>query len=523
MALGRRMFLKSAGGALLGIPFLASLAPKESRAAVAPMAKRFIAIHSYSGQFAREWYPTSTPTGYQLRDAIYPGSSKADGTTYLSQRVPGTRHSWARLSDFAATGVSNVIGTSLNAHLDKINLLRGVDFMVGGSHSYGAYFGNYAASAATEAQALPEMPTIDQVLAYSPRFYPTTPKKRTLHLGTGSPNTFSYTNYGMPTGVIEQASAHLNPAQAWDDIFRGFSAPSTPREHPNRSLLQAVREDYLRVSRHPRLSANDKQSLDRHVSFLADIERGLMTQSQATCTVPARPREIENGYPWRDVSSISDLEDTISLMIDVAVAAIRCDLTRIVTFNIQKALFDISGALTASYHDSADVAGDWHQFAHDAASNPDAKRRFVAISQWITRAVFGAFLDRLDVEEADGKTFLDNSLVVWGNELGFDHYSTDVQTLMAGSAGGALNTGYYVDYIDWTQSYANPIEWGVLTPGVPHNRWLVTMLQAMGLQPSDYERGGQPGYGYGQIVSAPWMWPGYANPQLGVPLPGITA
>ena len=36
MALGRRMFLKSAGGALLGIPFLASLAPKNARAATAP-------------------------------------------------------------------------------------------------------------------------------------------------------------------------------------------------------------------------------------------------------------------------------------------------------------------------------------------------------------------------------------------------------------------------------------------------------------------------------------------------------
>ena len=78
-----------------------------------------------------------------------------------------------------------------------------------GSHSSGAYLGNYAASAAAEAQALPEMPTIDQVLAYSPRFYPTAPKKRSLHLGTGSPNTVSYTNYGVPGGVIEQASAYF--------------------------------------------------------------------------------------------------------------------------------------------------------------------------------------------------------------------------------------------------------------------------------------------------------------------------
>ena len=52
-------------------------------------------------------------------------------------------------------------------------------------------------------------------------------------------------------------------------------------------------------------------------------------------------------------------------------------------------------------------------------------------------------------------------------------------TLMAGGAGGAIRTGNYLDYIDWDQSYANPIAaWGTLIPGVPHNR-LTKIIVAM--------------------------------------------
>ena len=94
---------------------------------------------------------------------------------------------------------------------------------------------------------------------------------------------------------------------------------------------------------------------------------------------------------------------------------------------------------------------------------------------------------------------------------------------MAGSAGGALNTGYYVDYIDWDQGYANPIDdWGTLIPGLPHNRLLVTILQAMGLQPADYERAGQLGYGIAQYIDTPYNWPrSYDLSQIGAPLPGL--
>lgn len=518
---GRRMFLRSLGGAALSIPFLSSLLPREARAGASAPKKRFIALQSYSGQIATEWYPTATPAGYRLRDSVFPNDDgKHDGTTYLHERLPeDNRYGRARLSDFAGGALSNVFGTTLHPHLDKLNLIRGIDFLTGISHNMGGYFGNPGSGPAS---TLPQLPTIDQVLAFSPAFYPNAPTVRSLHVGTGSPGTFAYTDYGVPGGPVEQVSMLLNPAQAFERAFGDFMAPELPRDHPNRSLLNSVYGDYRKLAQSPRLGVADRQTLDRHLSFLADIERSLAARAQVACTVPPGPRSIPNDYPWSEISSLSDFQDTVRLFCDVAAAAIRCDVTRVVTFDVQKALTNASGTWRPSYHNSADVAGDWHQFAHDLTSDPNARRNFVAISQWITAEVFAALVSRLDVEEADGQTFLDNSLIVWGNELGYEHYSTDIQTLTAGSAGGALKTGYYLDYIDWSQAYANPISWGTLSPGLPQNRWWVTILQAMGLSPSDYERGGRPGYGFADVIDTPWAWPGWADMnRIDQPLPGI--
>jgi hypothetical protein len=67
--------------------------------------------------------------------------------------------------------------------------------------------------------------------------------------------------------------------------------------------------------------------------------------------------------------------------------------------------------------------------------------------------------------------------------------------VLAGSAGGFIKPGRYLDYIDWDGRAYFAQENGNVIKGIPHNQFLVTALQAMGLSPADYERGGQAGYG----------------------------
>lgn len=522
---GRRIFLSTAAGAALGLPFMPSLVPRDVLAQAVPPTKRFVGILAYSGQFVGDYYPTATPAGYQTRDQMY-GGERSDGTTALHETMPGTPHKWARLSDFAQSGLSNVLTSALNPYLDKMLLLRGLDVLQGTSHGYGMFLGNNAACAAAdqfESRGLGHRPTIDQILAYSDAFYPSAPKMRSLPLGTGSTGAISYSDYGQG-GEVEQLSCYIEPQNVWQDLFGDFMAPDQPVENPNRSLMNAIHEDYTRVRGHRRIGVADRETLERHMAFLADIERELGQTPGASCIRPDEPPFLDVGYPWYEVSSIEDFRLTVSLLIDMAVAAIRCDLTRVVTMSLEMAITDAMGTVANSYHSSDDVAGDWHDYAHDAVDDANDHAHLVSLNKWTATDVFAKFMERLDVEEAEGKTFLDNSLVVMGSELAMDHYLLSMPTVVAGGAGGALTTGYYVDYTNLDGDYANPImPWGVLIPGLPYNRFLVTCLQAMGLQPNEYERWGEPGYAHTTMFDNPYNFPdpAYDMSQLGAPLPGI--
>ena len=89
---------------------------------------------------------------------------------------------------------------------------------------------------------------------------------------------------------------------------------------------------------------------------------------------------------------------------------------------------------------------------------------------------FARLLSRLDsYVEADGKTVLDNSVILYTNELsdGKDHSFLNHPYILAGSAGGALKQGQHVllgDGSDWDVEKA------------PHNKLLNTLVNVMGIE-----------------------------------------
>jgi hypothetical protein len=132
----RRMFLRTAGGAALGLPFLPSLLPRNARAGLSSTPCRLIALQSQSGQFVGDFWPTVAPAGYQLRDQAY-GGDRSDGTVALHEPVPGSNARWGRLSDFAGAPLSPVLTDGLAPFYDKMLLLRGLDYLQGTSHGSG--------------------------------------------------------------------------------------------------------------------------------------------------------------------------------------------------------------------------------------------------------------------------------------------------------------------------------------------------------------------------------------------------
>jgi hypothetical protein len=113
-----------------------------------------------------------------------------------------------------------------------------------------------------------------------------------------------------------------------------------------------------------------------------------------------------------------------------------------------------------------------HLMTHEADTNMNAKAELTKIYTWYAE-MFGKFLGKLDAIPEGTGTMLDNSLVVWGSELGKgnSHSFDKIPFVVAGGAAGKLETGRYLQY-----------------DGVEHNRLLVSMAQLMGV--SDMEKFG---------------------------------
>lgn len=526
----RRLFLGGAGGILVALPVLDSLTPRTAQAAGSTDPRRFICMKSFSTQDIKSWYPRLSGNGYQLKDDVY-GGSKADGTTLLTAPLGGGPYTQAPLSDFKTPdGISKIIGAGLNAYLDKMMLIRGLDFLPSVNHNFGGLLGNFSSctnATPCTADSLKDVATIDQVLAYSSKFYADTPAVRALHVSQGVEDAMSYTNYGDPSAPVEQMKTRTNPLDVWNDLFSTLVISEdggAPEPNPDALLVDRVIGQYRELQKSPRLSAEDRQKLERHVNLLAEVEARLGgTTTSFSCTKPMEPSSLQNNSG----TDPSDITAKWDAFLDLVVLGLACDRTRIVTIGVHKALGPGPDpgdpTLTGHYHSEDASGGTWHGLAHDWG-NDNARRMLAGINNWIAEHVFRTLIEKMDaVEETNGATLLDNSFVYWGNELGFNHIAYSVPCLTAGSAGGFFKTGRYLDYIDWDGTSYFSQEDGNVIKGIPHNRFLVSVLQAMGLEPADYEIGGSPGYGSTSTSGKdPSSWPtDYDLTQVGNVLPGI--
>jgi hypothetical protein len=225
-------------------------------------------------------------------------------------------------------------------------------------------------------------------------------------------------------------------------------------------------------------------------------------------------------------TNTTDITTKWQLFLDVVAAAVMCGQTRLATIAVHKALGPGPNAndptLFGYYHSEDASGGTWHGLAHDFG-NANSRRILKGVNQWIASEIIAGLCRRLDVPAGNGRTFLDDSLVYWGNELGFNHIAYSVPCLLAGGAGGAIRPGRYLDYIDWDGRAYFSQEDGNVIKGIPHNRFLVSVLQAFGLGPADYERNGARGYGSTSTSGKdPNLWPvDYDLASIGSPLPGL--
>jgi Protein of unknown function (DUF1552) len=512
----RRHFLQGLGVSL-ALPMLPSLMPKAH--AALGQNKSMVYISEHHGGVNEEFiYPSRNPANEQV---LYTGDA-AQGLDHRTRMEALMNFLQTRNSGLFPTTemeLSPVLGSFLNPHLSKINLVRGLDVMFYIGHHEGGYLGNFYETNEAVKPLLRPMETIDQIIARSSSFYATRPVLPIMQVA--SQWSFSY---ALQSGNI--ASANVQDNWTLVNSILGSAQPVSNNSQMT-TYLNRIHDDYSRLSSGAfgasrRLSRDDKLRVEEHVSMLNELTTKIGNQGSASCSSALSPVANERADYWpaglTQAQKIARWENTTNLI----AGAIKCGASRLA--NIQVPV-------------SANFQGDWHQqVAHrrDGENDPNVLRLLVENSRFTAQHVFTKLASKLDVDRGDGSTYLDNALISWVPEAGpVTHNFLDNYALTAGSAGGYFRTGNYVDYRNLTSRALvenNGTRLDKLRPGLPYVRWLYTLLKAMGVPDNEFARTGMIGYGDNYVDRNPsWYankngqqaWPTRLIPDMGKPMPRI--
>ena len=205
---------------------------------------------------------------------------------------------------------------------------------------------------------------------------------------------------------------------------------------------------------HGRLGAAERARLDVHLDSLDGIERSLSGSCEGGSAPGSFSTTDNDAFP-----------DTAAAQIDLAVQALACDATRVVSIQMS--------------HTVGPVAFTWegiseghHTLSHASDSDPDSVEKFVACERWFAEQ-FAAIVQQLkETPDPDtGAPLLDTTLVLWAKELGDGrlHTCVNVPWILAGSGGGFFTTGRYLDL-----------------GGATHDAVLTSICQSFGLSDTTF-------------------------------------
>ena len=462
----RRQVLRGAGGFALALPWLPSLFPRGAQAGIGlNQTPRFVIMMTNHGGCTEEnMYPPES----DLTDTMnYAGHQIRRGALQL-----GDRGGAASLCP-----VLTADGATLTPELTaKLNVIRGLDTNnYAGHHSAGAA-GNFGT--AGEENGYLSVPTVDQVLAWSDTYYSdlSTILQRSMVINPDNlMGSYGWSDPDNQSGNI----VALPPEQSSIGLFNKIFVQEET-EDPRPPVVDRILERYnsLRQSNR-RLSVEDRVRLDEHVNKIDELQRKLNVA--VSCGEIPTPSTDADDVPYGGTDPDAAAQ-YYQLFNDVIAAAFVCDTSRIANIKI-------------TYTFS--TATDWHEAVAHSASQAGPQQILADSYQRVFEDVFLDLVTKLDVDEGGGETILDNSLVCWVQESGVrTHKNVDCPVVTAGSAGGAITTGHHLDYRDLGNVYNEPD--GVYSEtysGLMYSQFLGSALQAMGLEPDEYEFDTYGGYG----------------------------
>jgi hypothetical protein len=293
--------------------------------------------------------------------------------------------------------------------------------------------------------------SLDQRLAKEANF--TAARLKNIHCGVHAVN-YRAINAGRisfsATAALQQIPCELDLYALYEKVFGTSTGdPAVDQQKAARrlaqrkSVLDAVAADLEALQK--RLGPNERQKVDIHLTSLRDFENRLSMSTGPLPVACAGAKPSMLGVPTTGQGNEANADVLERLFMEFIANTIGCKMVGVLSFQFGRggdhfhyAWLNIPG-MPADAHDNVAHA--------DNGTNADIARINIEIKKWYTKMITDLATRLANVPQDDGKTALDNSLVVWGNEVATGPHGMKNMpiALLGGAAGRLARTGYVVD------------------------------------------------------------------------------
>lgn len=412
----RRDFLRDLGISAAALPFLTNL-PCLAAPGPARRKQRLVIMFSPDGIVPSTFWPDEEGETFKFKEILNPLEPFKNKTLVLH-------------------GVCDKVRGDGDAHM------RGIGCLLTGSELFP---GNVQGGSDTPAGWSSGI-SIDQELR---NFLHKDPASRTrfgsLEFGVMVPDhadTWTRMSYAGPNKPLAPID---DPYQMFGKLYGSMKDQETLK-----SVLDDLQEDLNKVR--SRVSAEDRHLLDEHTTLVREMEVELRA---------SRTKDVGHPVPLLEpgVKKDNDHIPAISkLQIDLLVNSFAGDFARVATLQY-------TNSVGQARHRWLGIDEGQHDLSHKPDSDTDAQTKLTRINQWYCSQLAYLAKRLAETPEPGGVgSLLDNTLLVWTNELGQGNTHTleNIPFVLVGN-GLDFHMGRSLKY-----------------QKVPHNRLLMSIAHGMG-------------------------------------------
>ncbi|QJX00570.1 DUF1552 domain-containing protein [Frigoriglobus tundricola] len=367
----RREFVRDLGISAAAVPFLLNL-PGLSFANQAQRKQRIVFIFSPNGIVPKSFWPDEEGAAFKLKEILTP--------LELFKKQTLTLH-----------GVCDKIRGDGDGHMRGIGcLLTGIEL----------FPGNIQGGSDTPAGWAKGISIDQEIRNHLQKSAATKTRFGSLELGVMVPERadtwtrWSYAGANKPLTPID------DPYQLFNKLYG--------RAKDNEALasvLDDVKDDLKKVG--DNVGAADKKLLEEHAAFVRDMEKELK-ESRAAATAGHAVPKLEPG-----MKKVNDNMPQVSkAQIDLLVNSFSADFARVATYQITNSVGEPRMKWLG-------IDEGHHGLSHEPDTNEKAQEKLVKINKWYCEQVAYLAKRLAETPEPGGSgNLLDNTLLVWTNELG---------------------------------------------------------------------------------------------------------